>query len=284
LDFPHHVQLRIHTFQGLPTLLSLVLLLALGFTPLDNASANGVDETVEAHKAVETEKNTCIACHGNKTFLVRNKKLYDYFKQWEISIHSEDDITCDDCHGGNPQASKKEDSHAKGVASTDEASGIYFTNVSETCGDCHGEILEGFKESEHFKHVVAEKQEDQGPTCVTCHGSINVEILDVASVAESCVRCHNEESDNHPENPEKAEHLINRFLSISHYYRYLSHRVDPSESQAFFKEVDEKLGHLSITWHTFDLDAIEVETKDVLDQLKTKRDEIKKKSKTAPSE
>ena len=266
---PIHARIRV---EGLTIFIPLVLMLAIGFIPQSNVSAG------------EAEKNTCIECHGAKTFLVRNKKLYDYFQQWETSIHSQESVSCDDCHGGNPRASEKKASHGAGVASTDKASGIYFTNVSETCGDCHDAILEGFKESEHFKHVVAEKQEAQGPTCVTCHGSINVEILNVSSVAESCVRCHNEESDNHPENPEKAEHLINRFLSISHYYRYLSHRIDPSESQAFFKAVDQKLSHLSITWHTFDLDAIEIETKEVLDQLKSKRDEIRKVSKEAPSE
>ncbi len=253
------------------TLLLLVLVPAIVLIPR------------ECDASAEAEKNTCIECHGDKNFLVRNKKLHDYFQQWETSVHFAEDVTCEECHGGDPRASQKLDSHGAGVAAQDEASGIYFKNVTDTCGGCHDDILDGFKESEHFKHVIAKEQVDQGPTCVTCHGSINVEILDVNSVAESCTRCHNEESDNHPENPEKAKRVINRFLSISRYYRYLSHRIDPSESQAFFKGVDEKLNHLAITWHTFDLEKIEIETKAVLDQLKSKREEIQNKSKEAES-
>ncbi len=260
---------RLLTIGFLTTLLMLVL--TIGFIP-QAASAS-----------TEAEKNTCIECHGDKKFLVQNKKLYDYFEQWETSVHFEEDVSCEECHGGNARASMKVDSHGTGVSAQDEASGIYFKNVTETCGECHGEILDGFKKSEHFEHVVAKKQEDQGPTCVTCHGSINVEILDVNSVAASCARCHNEESDNHPGNPEEAKRVINRFLSISRYYRYLSHRIDPSESQAFFKDLDEKLDELSITWHTFDLKKIDTDTKAVLDHLKAKREEIRKESKAAES-
>ncbi len=232
----------------------------------------------------EAEKNTCVECHGDPKFLVQNKKLFNYFQEWKTSVHSQDDITCDDCHGGDPSVADKEKSHLPGIAANDEASGIHFKNVVDSCGSCHEEILSGFKKSEHFKQVAAEQEADQGPTCVTCHGSINVEILDVASVADSCARCHNEESDNHPENPEKAKEALNDIHSINRLYRYIVHRIEPSESDLFFEEIDKKLHRFSITWHTFDLEKIDAELGDLLEQLTTKREEIREKSRKAKDE
>ncbi len=232
----------------------------------------------------DAEHNTCIECHADSKLLVQNKKLFDYFQEWKISIHALEGITCDECHGGDPSVADKKKSHLPGVAPTDEASGIYFRNVVETCGDCHEEILNSFKQSEHFKHVAAKQQEDQGPTCVTCHGSIDVEILGVTSVTDSCVRCHNDDSDNHPENPDKAKVVLDRIHSINRFYRYIVRRIEPSERGPFFEEVDAKLHHFSITWHTFDWDDIDAESSDLFDQLKSKREEIKKKSREAKEE
>ncbi len=258
----------------LTSLVLLVLVSATGLIPI---------VPMESSASTEGDENTCVQCHGDKKFFVQNKKLHSYFEQWETSIHFEKDVTCDDCHGGDPLAAKKADSHGAGVAAQDAASGVYFKNVIDTCGDCHDEILEGFKKSEHFKHVVPKTPEDQGPTCITCHGSINVEVFDLNSVADTCAECHNEESDNLPETPEEAKRVIDRFLSINREYSYLSSRIDPDESRAFFKEVDEKLNELAITWHTFDLEKIDIGTKVVLDQLKSKRDEIQGENRQAES-
>jgi hypothetical protein len=122
--------------------------------------------------------------------------------------------------------------------------------------------------------VVAKKQEAQGPTCVTCHGSINVAVLNVNTVEDACSRCHNEETENAPENPREARDLLNRLLAIRRYYRYITVRGEPSETKEFFESTDQKLDDLSSTWHTFDLDQIREETQVVLDALKAKREEV----------
>ena len=153
-------------------------------------------------------------------------------------------------------------------------SAVNFRNIPRTCGECHEEIYQGFRESAHFDHVVAKKQEDQGPTCVTCHGSINVAVLNVVTVEEACARCHNEETDNHPENPVEARSLLNKFLSIHRYYRYITVRGDPADTKPFFKQVDTQTHSLSLAWHTFDLDEIGEQTQVVLDTLREKRKEV----------
>lgn len=228
-------------------------------------------------------KNSCEACHLDPDFLVTNKKLYDYYREWDVSIHKQEGVTCDDCHGGDPRAADKAVAHGAGVKSSDPASGIYYKNVPETCGTCHDDILDGFRESEHFAHVEKKKKDsEQGPTCVTCHGSINSEVLSVNTVEAACARCHNEEHDNHPENPEKARAILNRFLSIQRFYRYIGVNGEPQEVKGFFETMDPKLRALVVTWHTFDLKEIEQATESVLATLRAKRDEIRRRRPAKP--
>jgi len=121
---------------------------------------------------------------------------------------------------------------------------------------------------------VSKNQEDQGPTCVTCHGSLNVAVLNVNTVEETCRNCHNEETQNSPENAQEARALLNRFLSIHRYYRYITKRGDPAETKRFFEEFDAQIHDLTVTWHTFDLDAIGEKTEAVLQELRAKREEV----------
>jgi formate-dependent nitrite reductase cytochrome c552 subunit len=229
----------------------------------------------DSPSAAETD-DSCVDCHSNPTFLVTNKKLYEYFEKWTSSVHRQENVTCVDCHGGNPQLADKDAAHAEDLAGSQRGSAVNFRNIPRTCGECHDEIYDGFRESSHFEHVAAKKQEEQGPTCVTCHGSINVAVLNVNTVEETCLRCHNEENDNHPENASEARALLNRFLSIHRYYRYITVRGDPVETRQFFEKVDAQIHELSVTWHTFDLDKIREETQTVLDSLKRKREEVAK--------
>jgi len=219
--------------------------------------------------------NSCERCHSDPDLLVRNKKLYDYYQEWSRSIHHQEGVTCDDCHGGDPTAPDKETAHGAGISEADPASGIYFKNIPDTCGTCHDAILAGFSESNHFRHVEKKRGEEQGPTCVTCHGSIDSEVLDVNTVAAACERCHNQKTENHPENPERAREILNRFLSIQRFYRYITVRAQPEEARAFFAMIDPKMRELSVTWHTFDLEKIDKKTAEVLTAMKDKRDEIR---------
>jgi hypothetical protein len=160
-----------------------------------------------------------------------------------------------------------------------------------TCESCHRdsdflvtnrklyELLEGFRESKHFEHVEKKEGEEQGPTCVTCHGSINSEVLSVNSVEAACARCHNEETDNHPDIPEKARAILNRFMSINSFYRYITIRDEPEDAKEFFQAIDPRIQRLAVTWHGFDLKEIDAETREVLATLKAKRREIRSRPK-----
>ncbi len=227
-------------------------------------------------------QNTCESCHENPDFLVTNRKLYKYYQEWNGSVHDQEKVTCDNCHGGDATVSEKLASHGDGVGASDPSSGIYYKNVVDTCGSCHNDILEHFLESDHFEQVAKAEGEEQGPTCVTCHGAINSEVLNVTSVSDACARCHNEETGNHPETPDKAKTTLRRFLSIrrshlsiNHFSRYITSRAEPEDARAFFQELDPRLRHLTMTWHKFDLDEIDQETREVLTVLTEKRSEIR---------
>jgi len=62
-------------------------------------------------EAPATVKDSCVACHRNPDFLVQNKKLYDYFRDWQLSIHQQNDVSCSDCHGGNPEIADQQGAH-----------------------------------------------------------------------------------------------------------------------------------------------------------------------------
>jgi hypothetical protein len=232
--------------------------------------------------AEEASTDSCVACHSNPDFLVTNKKLHDYFERWKDSTHAQEGISCADCHGGDPEDSDKKASHRDEVGGQQAAgNAVNFGNIPNTCGACHEGILEGFRESAHFDHLVREKQDKQGPNCVTCHGSLNVEVLNVNAVEAACSHCHNDEQENHPDVPKRAENILNRFLSIQRYYRFIGKRGDPIETQLFFKQIDSQVEELSVLWHTFDLPEIETKTDELLQRLKAKRTELREREKKA---
>lgn len=228
-------------------------------------------------------EDSCVDCHRNPDFLVQNKKLYDYFRDWQLSVHAQYDVSCADCHGGNPEAAGKKEAHGTEVVMDREKSAIGFEHVPDTCGQCHDDFLEAYLQSNHFKHLVKAGQEQQGPNCVTCHGSMNTSVLDVTTVRAACARCHNEEMDNHPEIPDKARTILNKFLSIDRFHRYMSARLEADERQAFFAEVDPRIHALAVTWHGFDLEEIEPATRALVDLMKEKRSSLRKKPAAGPA-
>ena len=64
-----------------------------------------------AEPAAPRARSSCVDCHSNPRFMVQNKKLYDYYQGWRLSIHEQEKVTCVDCHGGNPRAADKPTAH-----------------------------------------------------------------------------------------------------------------------------------------------------------------------------
>ncbi len=221
--------------------------------------------------------DSCIDCHKSEDFLVTDKKLYDYFQDWRASIHGQEDIVCVDCHGGNAKAKDKEAAHVSRMSPDSKSRSVDFQNIPDTCGTCHDDLLQAYIKSNHYQHLTKKDADRRGPNCVTCHGSLNSRKLNVNTVAEVCEQCHNEESENAPEIPNKAMVLLNDLNTISGYRRFIERR-DPVESKLFLRNLDRNLGELSTTWHLFDIEKIETSTSQLLKEVKSKRKAVLKKS------
>lgn len=229
-----------------------------------------------ASYAIEPSTDTCVTCHQNPDFMVTNKKLYDYFQTWRASIHGQEDVTCVDCHGGNPKAEKKNDAHGDAMSASNSGSMVNFKNIPVTCGECHNDLLAAYRTSRHFSELIEKDQVKTGPNCVTCHGSLNSKKLTVNSVRDVCQNCHNEKTKNHPGIPVKAEMLLNDFNAIRGYERFIQKRADPEMAIEIRKIFNPKKVELAELWHSFDLEKIEKATANLLEFAKEKRELIKK--------
>jgi cytochrome c553 len=228
-----------------------------------------------APEARAATKDTCVECHSDARFLVQNKKLYDYYQSWQLTIHSTEGVSCVDCHGGNPKATDKDAAHGgAALGSASQSSPLNYRNIPATCAKCHKLEFDKFRQSRHFRLLKSPEEQKQAPNCVTCHGSVNTAVLNVATVRKTCHRCHNEETRNNPEIPADAELVLNHFLSIHRYYRFIALKAQPEDAQSFFRVIDPVITELNAEWHSFDLESIHQKTQDLVNVLKVKRTQI----------
>jgi hypothetical protein len=217
--------------------------------------------------------NGCIQCHSNPAFRITNKKLYKYFRDWELSIHALEKVTCVDCHGGDPNSTDKKKAHGGNIRQL--LTPVEYERISTTCGKCHEENAKNYKKSKHYRILTAKGDSPRlTPTCVTCHSSINTSIPKPDNIAEICTSCHNPVTENHPEVPEFASYLIERLSFINYYTRYLISRGVMKEDPQFSKKINEEFSGLSHVWHTLELDRIEEKTLQIRTMLLQRRKEL----------
>jgi len=196
--------------------------------------------------------NSCIQCHSNSDFRITDKKLYKYFRDWEASIHAQEEVTCVDCHGGNPDSTDKEKAHGEDMQQL--LTPVKYERISVTCGKCHEDNAKNYKKSKHYRILTAKGGSSRlTPTCVTCHGSINTPIPKHDDIADICTSCHNPVTENHPEVPEFASYLIERLSFINYYTRYLISKGVMEEDPQFSKTIREEFSGLSRVCHTLEL-------------------------------
>jgi len=217
--------------------------------------------------------NSCIQCHSNSDFRVTNKKLYKYFRDWELSIHALEMVTCVDCHGGNPNSTDKKKAHGEDIQEL--LTPVKYEQISVTCGKCHEENAINYQKSKHYM-ILTEKSGSSRltPTCVTCHSSINTSIPKPDDIADICTSCHNPVTENHPEVPEFAGYLIERLSFINYYTRYLLSKGVMKKDPQFSETINEEFSGLSQIWHTLELDKIEEKTLQIRAMLLKRRKEL----------
>ncbi|HEX9079717.1 MAG TPA: cytochrome c3 family protein [Desulfuromonadaceae bacterium] len=126
--------------------------------------------------AADRPEIVCIQCHGTLP-----GKLGEPVKLWRGSIHAENGIACNDCHGGDPKDAANAMSPARGFLGAPKE-----TAIPDFCGRCHVGVKADYLASAHGRALGK-----GGPTCVTCHSNHLVLKASLDLINEqSCSRCH----------------------------------------------------------------------------------------------
>ncbi|MGA1874363.1 MAG: hypothetical protein ACMUIA_02015 [bacterium] len=143
-------------------------------------------------------ENQCLACHKG---LPAHLALYP--QEWTTSIHAARNISCENCHGGDPTSSNKPDIGQKGYRGAPAKH-----EIPAFCDRCHADPLymrtynvrideeNVYKNSIHGQRLLKEGN-TYVASCVDCHGSHDIKEVDDPrsrvnhlNIAETCARCH----------------------------------------------------------------------------------------------
>lgn len=131
----------------------------------------------------QPEVNFCIECHSSDKM---KSAFQTIAEEWKASWHAQNQIACQDCHGGDAKDASMSMSPHRGFLGTPK-----YTEVPEFCGKCHVRIMKSYLESGHGSAL---RQSGKGPNCVTCHGSHNIQKASLEIINEQrCTKCHSYE-------------------------------------------------------------------------------------------
>lgn len=222
--------------------------------------------------------NQCITCHQDPDFFVEYPKLHEYYQQWLDSPHEQSMVTCDDCHGGNTDATSANDAHSAVLPMSDRASSLHFSNQPDTCGQCHSDIRSQFVQSKHYDELSGQRA---APTCTTCHPAMSRRPDYRLIVLNACRNCHGPgNSEELPLVTEQAQNLFHQ-LNVAegllgwtriHY----ESREWPEDSREQMRSLDERYQEILERVHQFDLEQTGLATQQMLDELTAVFDEARR--------
>jgi len=153
--------------------------------------------------AAAQKKSSCIECH----IKLEDTRLSAPAKLFDNDIHKSRGLSCNDCHGGDPNADTKEAAKdpSKGFLGKPKA-----LDIPAYCGKCHSDanLMKRFnpslrvdQEREYYTSVhgklLKEKNEARVATCISCHSvhgirspSDPLSSVYPSNVAETCSKCH----------------------------------------------------------------------------------------------
>lgn len=266
---------------------------------------------------LEALNNSCINCHKNlypltegqnlfeqirSNHTIRNiscstechkdiieKKASDNFQQWSDSSHSGYFVTCDECHGGNPDVNTEAEAHSMMKNITDPESPIYFKNTPETCGECHKEELDHFKNTMHYQRL---RGEARAPSCINCHKPHSFKVLKASELAPLCSICHNQKDQVSSANvPKDAKLALEKVDELKEEIRMARNSI--SEAKANGKDVVSAQNDLDKAisvmkdvpslWHSFNLKDFDKQIQVGIDSAKKAQGKLSEIEPTVPS-
>jgi hypothetical protein len=122
------------------------------------------------------QETVCIQCHSGLP-----GDIGAPVQLWQGSIHFRNGVLCFHCHGGDPTDFGLAHSPERGFIGAPSEE-----EIPDFCGRCHVGVTEDYFESAHGQALGA-----GGPTCVTCHGSHEVQRATSNLInPQDCTRCH----------------------------------------------------------------------------------------------
>lgn len=153
--------------------------------------------------AVNAEDNGCVTCHR-----ALDGDAQKAVVQWETSIHKEEEVYCQDCHGGNPMESEDMDAamyNARGFIGVPDRK-----DIPAFCAKCHADPtkmkrynlrtdqLALYGTSIHGEKLL--KGDKNVAVCTSCHGQHDIKKINDPSssvyhsnVPETCAKCHSDQ-------------------------------------------------------------------------------------------
>ncbi len=148
------------------------------------------------------KKSSCIECHSK----LEDPRLSAPAKLFDNDIHHARGLSCNDCHGGDPNADTKE-------AAKDPRKGYLgkpkTLDIPAYCGKCHSDanLMKRFnpslrvdQEREYYTSVhgkLLKTGEQRVATCISCHSVHGIRAITdplssvyPSNVAETCAKCH----------------------------------------------------------------------------------------------
>ena len=202
--------------------------------------------------------NACVTCHEK---LPATTAAGHSVQDWRTSPHGRAGATCDKCHGGDPAAADREAAHRDVYSSRESRSKVYYTRIPATCGACHQQELGFFTESRHYQRLVTS---GRGPNCVTCHGSMAVQVLSPPDLETTCSACHNPEQRAPSAAPVSARYLLVLLrevefgIGVSEQLAARTREGAPREAATrHLRQARETMQRARQGWHAFDLAQVE---------------------------
>jgi hypothetical protein len=211
---------------------------------------------VAAH--AEWEQNECVQCHKREVLPIT---LGHSFADWQTSVHAHGGVGCEKCHGGDPAARNADVAHHGVHPASEPESSVHPTRLPDTCGTCHRNELDAFKGTVHARELAAH---DKGATCFTCHGAMATSLPTARELTERCAVCHDK-----PVHAQTALAMVAMTKTKLYHARRAmdeARRANPAwyeDAIRRFHGLERDYHDIQLKWHTFDLDAVLQQSRDL---------------------
>jgi len=234
--------------------------------------------------------NNCVSCHAKVTAPL---SLSNKYFEWHISLHRDNSVGCEKCHGGDPTTKDTGKAHQQALPAADQQSKIHPANLPETCSACHNAVVKSFIESEHYQKL---KGSGMGPSCTTCHAHMASAVVQTPTeTAALCARCHNTVDGllpPRPEIPEKAKDMMealnrantmvvwaDRLLEVGQ-----QKNLTLTEESAQLKSVKALLSEAQVSWHALGFGAVRKKADESFELGTKVKDQLMKKLYPQPTQ